>query len=100
MLPMRGAYNYDASLPYFTGKERDVESNLDNFDARYYSSGMGRFTSADWSESPEPVPYATLTNPQTLNLYSYVKNNPLRDTDPTGNSGNSGTDGTFSDILF
>ncbi|MGB6959159.1 MAG: RHS repeat-associated core domain-containing protein, partial [Candidatus Acidiferrum sp.] len=71
----------------FTGKERDSESGLDDFDARYYSSSMGRFMSPDWSESPEAVPYGVLSNPQTLNLYAYVKNNPLKDTDPTGHSG-------------
>jgi RHS repeat-associated protein len=70
-----------------TGKERDSESGLDNFGARYYSSAMGRFMSPDWSDVPAPVPYADLTNPQTLNLYGYVKNNPLRDADPTGHSG-------------
>src|SRR5689334_13531364 len=61
----------------FTGKERDTESNLDNFEARYYSSQFGRFQSADWSAVPVPVPYADLGNPQTLNLYAYVKNNPM-----------------------
>ena len=71
----------------FTGKERDSESGLDDFDARYYSFSMGRFMSPDWSDSPDPVPYADLTNPQTLNLYGYVKNNPLRNADPTGHSG-------------
>jgi RHS repeat-associated protein len=70
-----------------TGKEHDYESGLDNFDARYYSSSLGHFTSPDWSDSPDPAPYATFTNPQTLDLYSYVKNNPLRDADPTGHSG-------------
>ena len=68
----------------FTGKERDVETGLDNFEARYYSSQFGRFQSADWSAIPVPVPYADLGNPQTLNLYAYVKNNPLNLTDPTG----------------
>ena len=77
----------DVSTRHFTGKERDSESGLDDFDARYYSSTMGRFTSPDWSDIPAPVPYADLTNPRTLNLYGYVKNNPLRDTDPTGHSG-------------
>jgi RHS repeat-associated protein len=61
----------------FTGKERDAESGLDDFDARYYSSGFGRFQSADWSLIPAPIPYADLGNPQTLNLYAYVKNNPI-----------------------
>jgi RHS repeat-associated protein len=60
----------------FEGKERDSESNLDNFGARYYSSRMGRWLSADWSAIPEPVPYANPTNPQTLNLYAMVSDNP------------------------
>jgi RHS repeat-associated protein len=60
-----------------TGKERDAESGNDYFDARYYSSAMGRFMSPDWSAQEEPVPYAKLDNPQSLNLYSYVLNNPL-----------------------
>ncbi len=68
----------------FTGKERDAESGLDYFGARYYSSVIGRFTSPDWAAKAEPVPYANLDNPQTLNLYSYVGNNPLLRTDPTG----------------
>ena len=42
---------------------------LDYFGARYFSAAQGRFTSPDWSERPEPVPYANLENPQTLNLY-------------------------------
>jgi RHS repeat-associated protein len=68
----------------FTGKERDYESGLDNFGARYMSSGLGRFMTPDWSASPSPVPYASLPYPQSLNLYSYVQNNPLKSTDPTG----------------
>jgi RHS repeat-associated protein len=60
----------------FTGKERDPETNNDDFDARYYSSAYGRFLSADWSSTPSPVPYANLTNPQTLNLYAMVSDNP------------------------
>ncbi|MFZ0734484.1 MAG: RHS repeat-associated core domain-containing protein [Candidatus Sulfotelmatobacter sp.] len=61
----------------FTGKERDAESGLDNFGARYDASSMGRFM------SPDPLG-GRLINPQTLNKYSYVINNPLRYTDPTG----------------
>lgn len=68
----------------FTSKERDAETGLDYFGARYFSGALGRFTSPDWSESPEPVPYADLSDPQTLNLYSYVRNNPLAHVDADG----------------
>jgi RHS repeat-associated protein len=67
-----------------TGKERDTESGNDYFPARYYSSSMGRWLSPDWSAKYEPVPYAKLDNPQTLNLYAYVMNNPLTRFDPDG----------------
>ncbi len=71
--------------PYvFTGKERDAESGNDYFGARYYASTMGRFMSPDWSASPSGVPYADLRDPQSLNLYEYVRNNPLSRTDPNG----------------
>ncbi|MCU1242537.1 MAG: repeat protein [Candidatus Acidoferrum typicum] len=64
----------------FTGKERDTESGNDYFGARYFGSSMGRFM------SPDPVVITTerLQNPQQLNLYAYVANNPLRYIDPTG----------------
>ena len=72
----------------FTGKERDAESGGDGgndyFGARYYASSMGRFLSADWSAQAEPVPYAKMDNPQTLNLYAFVGNNPLRNVDADG----------------
>jgi RHS repeat-associated protein len=68
----------------FTGKERDAESGLDYFGARYYTSSMGRWMSPDWSAKEEPVPYSKLDNPQSLNLYSYVYNNPLSKADPDG----------------
>jgi len=68
----------------FTGKELDEESGLYNYGARMYSPTMGRFLTPDWSAKPVPVPYADLTNPQTLNLYSYAYNNPTRFTDPDG----------------
>jgi RHS repeat-associated protein len=55
-------------MQHFTGKERDTESGLDYFPARYFDSNMGRFLSPDWSDDPEPIPYAHLKNPQSLNL--------------------------------
>ena len=68
----------------FTGKERDAETGLDYFGARYFSAAQGRFTSPDWSTTPQPIPYADLTNPQSFNLYAYVLNNPLSKNDPDG----------------
>ena len=65
------------SCSKFTGKERDSESGLDYFGARYNGSTMGRFM------TPDPLG-GKLVDPQTLNRYSYVINNPLRFTDPTG----------------
>ena len=68
----------------FTGKERDTESGLDDFGARYYSSTLGRWLSPDWSATPTAVPYADLTDPQTLNLYGYLRGNPLLHEDADG----------------
>jgi len=70
----------------YTGKERDTESGNDYFGARYYASSMGRWMSPDWSAKEDPVPYAKLDNPQTLNLYAYVGNNPMGSIDPDGHS--------------
>jgi RHS repeat-associated protein len=66
--------NNDSNHYKFTGKERDAETQLDYFGARYYSNGLGRFITADWSATPVAVPYADLSNPQTLNLYRYPSN--------------------------
>jgi len=60
----------------FEKKERDTETGNDDFGARYYSNRFGRWLSSDWSTVPVPVPYANLTNPQTLNLYAMVSDNP------------------------
>ncbi|MGA8035562.1 MAG: RHS repeat-associated core domain-containing protein [Candidatus Acidiferrales bacterium] len=60
----------------FEGKERDTETGNDYFGARYYSSTYGRFLSPDWSATPSPIPYADFTNPQSLNLYAIVRNDP------------------------
>ena len=65
----------------FTAKLRDYESglNLDYFGARYYAGALGRFTSPD-----APFIDQTRLDPQSWNLYGYVRNNPLRYIDPDG----------------
>jgi RHS repeat-associated protein len=63
----------------FTSKERDSESGLDNFDARYNSSSLGRFMSPD-PQNAGAMP----ASPQTWNAYSYVANNPANAIDPDG----------------
>src|SRR6202046_714958 len=63
----------------FTSKERDSESNLDNFGARYDSSILGRFMSPD----PKPAS-AHAVNPQSWNRYVYTLNNPMKYVDPNG----------------
>ncbi len=82
----RPVYSAEGNKFKFTGKERDSESGLDNFGARYGSSSMGRFMTPDWSATPAAVPFANPADPQTLNLYSYVVNNPLNRTDPNGHN--------------
>jgi|SRR5579872_36068 len=49
-----------------------------------YSNSTGRFLTPDWSSVPVPVPYADLTNPQTLNQYIFAHNNPTSLDDPDG----------------
>lgn len=63
----------------FTGYEHDDETKLEFAQARYHSTVQGRFTSADpLLLSIDP------SQPQSLNRYSYVINNPLNLTDPLG----------------
>jgi RHS repeat-associated protein len=71
----------------FTSKERDSESGLDYFGARYYSNGLGRFITPDWAAKATAVPYAEFADPQTLNLYTYVRNIPTTKMDPDGHCG-------------
>ena len=69
------------------GKERDTETANDNFDAREYTWRFGRWLSSDWSATPAPVPYANLSNPQTLNLYAMVSDDPESFADLDGHCG-------------
>ncbi len=74
----------------FQGKERDTETNNDDFGARYDASSMGRFMTPDWSEKPMGVPYAQLGDPQSLDLYVYVRDNPETTDDLDGHDGCGG----------
>ena len=77
--PGEGYGGSDGVRQQFTGKERDNETKLDFFEARYFSSTQGRFT------RPDPVlSSAQVTNPQSWNRYTYTLNNPLRFIDPSG----------------
>ena len=76
--------NSDSNHYKFTGKERDTETGLDYFGARYYSNGLGRWITPDWAAKPIPVPYANLGNPQSLNVYTYVLNSPIGHVDADG----------------
>jgi RHS repeat-associated protein len=72
-----------------SGKERDAETGLDYFLARYYSGAQGRFMSHDpfnvVTQSENKREFDTyLRNPANWNAYAYAWNNPLRYTDPTG----------------
>ena len=88
----------NATDQFFTGKERDQESGNDYFGARYYSSLTGRFLSPDWSAKVEPVPYARLSDPQSMNLYTYVENSPMDREDADGHVQNSGTENNWGSL--
>ena len=90
---------YPRLTSFSTSKERDAETGLDYFLARYYSGAQGRFLSPDEFKGgivdpftgqqvsqPGPLPYADIWDPQTINKYGYVRNNSLRYVDPDGHN--------------
>lgn len=88
------AYDLAGPNQKFTGKERDAETGLDYFGARYMSSAQGRFTSPD----PIHIMPQKLLDPQQWNMYAYVRNNPLRLIDPTGMYICNGTESECKDF--
>ena len=81
----------------FTGQERDSETGIDFFHARYFGAALGRFTSPDPANAG-----ADITNPQSWNAYAYVLGNPLALVDSSGldafgNGGDDGGDPCFED---
>ena len=63
----------------YTGKEKDKTTDSYYFEARYYGPTLRHFTQPDWVS-------LNLYDPQNLNRYAYVKNNPLKYNDPSGNT--------------
>jgi len=92
-LPFGQEWNSQISINHykFTGYERDTESSLDFASARHYATNQGRFM------SPDPLGGAQ-ESPQSWNRYSYVHNNPVGATDPSGLC--SEDDGWFCGTLF
>jgi RHS repeat-associated protein len=76
---LRANYGNDSVRQKFTGYLKDDETELDFAEARMYSNKLGRFTTVD-----PLMASADIINPQTLNRYVYVGNNPVNITDPTG----------------
>jgi RHS repeat-associated protein len=79
--------------PKFTGQMRDQETAMDWFNVRHMSGAQGRFQSVDPGNAG-----ADAGDPQSWNGYSYVGNNPLSYTDPSGESFWSVLGGIFSGL--
>jgi RHS repeat-associated protein len=77
----------DSNHYKYAGHERDNETSLDYYGARYYSNPLARFLTPDWNANPVSIPYADLSNPQSFNQYAYVRNNPISYSDPDGHDG-------------
>src|SRR5882724_5868287 len=88
----------DGIRQQFTSKERDIETGLDYFGYRFYSSTQGRFTSVD----PLIDFKRNIVEPQAWNQYQYCVNNPLTRTDPDGQQDSIALNGTtrfYNDLI-
>ncbi len=94
-----GALENSSTNYLFTGKELDDSTGLYFYGARYYDPEIGRFI------TPDSIVQAP-SDPQSLNRYSYCRNNPLNYVDPTGHSWKSfwkrwgGFFGAFTKAVF
>lgn len=79
MSEARARWCTGSHYPFLTQKERDNETGLDFFEARYYSAIQGRFTSVDPGESG-----ARASDPRSWNAYAYAGGNPVLFLDPDG----------------
>mgnify|MGYP000054424473 CR=1 FL=1 len=73
-----------------TGKSRDIESGLDIFPSRPYRNQLCRWIAAD-----QPFADNTVGDPQSWNIYSYVRSNPIVNYDPDGRALD-----TIADVVF
>jgi RHS repeat-associated protein len=79
--------------PYgYTGEQWDASAGLVFLRARYYQPVTGRFLTKD----PNP---GSIYQPQTLNPYVYVLNNPVNDRDPSGEQGENEEEERFGEFL-
>ncbi|HEV2864838.1 MAG TPA: RHS repeat-associated core domain-containing protein [Pyrinomonadaceae bacterium] len=92
----QGYSQADGVRQRFTQKERDGETGLDFFGARFYAPAQGRFTSCD----PLMFSVRHFTNPQRWNAYVYVLNSPLSSFDPNGQDGQGEGGGRVIDIYI
>jgi len=67
-------------VPFTGGEQYDAESGLYSYKYRSYNPQLGRWMSPD----PSDEEFARVSNPQSLNLYSYVINDPLKYVDQLG----------------
>ncbi len=101
--PYGEAYSEEVSEDFsnnykFTGQEEDAETGLYYYGARYYGSAVARFMSQDPAVYDERL-LEMLYDPQSLNPYAYVRNNPIKYVDPSGEEPNKAQAGTVGDIL-